>query len=396
MRKDVIYLDNGNVSPVADEVFEAMKEYYLHSFGVPGGEFGHLLEEEASEALIKAREVIAGSIGARPEEIIFTSGVTESDNMAVKGAAFASEKKGAIVTSPIERKCVLITSEYLRKFGFEVRRLPVNRVGKVLPGTVERFLEDAILLSVQHANQEIGTVQDIKALGEIAHDKGVLFHTDATHSYMRERIDVRKLDVDLLTISAHVIHGPLGAGALYVREGVKIDPLLHGDSREFGLRAGHPDLPAIVGFAEAVKLYRDEHVEYMRGLQRKLMSELLQIEESRMNGPQPGPERVADNVNISFRGVEGEAVLMMASQRGVILRTGSACFDPSLQASYVIKALGVGVEYANGSVRMTLSRYNTPDEVERASEILREVIEKLRSISPLARKFRGKKISDVC
>lgn len=396
MRDDVIYLDNENVTPVAPEVFEAMKEYYLERFGVPGGDFGHKLEEEASEALIRARETVARSIGASPEEIIFTSGVTESDNLAIKGVAFSSERKGKIVTSSIERKCVLNSTKFLQRFGFTPVYLPVNRVGKVHVGSVERSIDGAILLSIQHANQEIGTVQDIKALSELAHDRGVPFHTDATHSYLREKIDVRKIEVDLLTVSAHVIHGPLGAGALYVREGVKLEPLIHGDAREFGLRAGHPNVPAIVGFAKAVELYREEHVEHMRRLQRILVKELTEVEESRLNGPEPGPQRVADNVNVSFRGVEGEAVLMMASERGVILRTGSACFDPTLQASYVIKALGVGVEHANGSVRLTLSRYNTEEEIRKASAVVKEVVERLRGISPLARKFTGKKVSDAC
>ena len=396
MRDDVIYLDNGNVTPVAPEVFETMREYYLERFGVPGGDFGHRLEEEATEALIKARETIARSIGASPEEIVFTSGVTESDNLAIKVVAFSSEKKGKIVTFSIERKCVLNSARFLQRFGFTPVYLPVNRVGKVHTGSVERSLDGAILLSVQHANQEIGTLQDIRALSELAHDKGVIFHTDATHSYLREKIDVSKMDIDLLTISAHVIHGPLGAGALYVREGIKLEPLIHGDSREFGLRAGHPNVPAIVGFARAVELYREEHVEHLRGLQKILVEELTAIEESRLNGPEVGPHRVPDNVNVSFRGVEGEAVLMMASERGVILRTGSACFDPALQASYVIRALGVGVEYANGSVRLTISRYNTEEEIRKASEVVREVVEKLRGISPLARKFAGKRVSDAC
>ncbi len=382
-----IYLDNGNVSRVALEVFEEMKRYYLDKFGVPGGEFGHRYEEEASEALWKARETLAKRINAYPEEIVFTSGVTEGNNLAIKGAVFPIlRKKGVarIITSPIERKCVLRSAEYLRNFGAKVEQVPVNSEGFVNLEILKEKIKSAELVSIQHANQEIGVVQDIKAIGELAEDSGALYHSDATHSFLRERIDVEKIPVDMLTFSGHVIHGPLGSGALFIREGLKIEPILHGAYRERRRRAGYPNMPAIMGFAKAIEIMREEHVEKMRNMRDFLIEHLLEIPDSRLNGPKE--RRVCDNVNVSFRGVEGEAILMLANQEGIILRTGSACYNESLEPSYVIKALGVGVEYANSSTRMVLSRYNTMEEMKIVVEKMEEIIERLRKISPLYRR----------
>ncbi len=386
---EVIYLDNGNVTRVSDRVFEAMKERYLISYGVPGGEFGHLFEEEAGDAIWKARETIAGKIGAKPEEIIFTSGVTEGNNFAVKGTVGYMEKhsgKQKIVTSAIERKCILASFKYLESRGHEAVRIGVDSEGFINIEELKENIKGASFLSVQHANQEIGTVQDIKAVGDIADDEGVIFHTDASHSFLREKIDVSRLNVDLLTISGHLIHAPLGSGALFVREGMKLEPLLHGDLREFGKRGGNPNMPAIAGLAEAVKEARKEDVERVRLMRDRLTNALLEIPDSELNGPHK--YRVVDNVNISFRGVEGEAVLMLASEKGLIVRTGSACFNPALKYSYVISAIGKGAEQANSSTRFGLSIYNTAEEMDRAAETMRFVIEKLRQISPLYRNRR--------
>ncbi len=383
----MIYLDNGNVSRVALEVFEEMKRYYLDKFGVPGGEFGHRYEEEASEALWKARETLAKRINAYPEEIVFTSGVTEGNNLAIKGAAFPILRKkevARIITSPIERKCVLRSAEYLRNFGAKVEQVPVNSEGFVNLEILKEKIKSAEMVSIQHANQEIGVVQDIRAIGELAEDSGAIYHSDATHSFLRERIDVEKIPVDMLTFSGHVIHGPLGSGALFIREGLKIEPILHGAYRERRRRAGYPNMPAIMGFAKAIEIMREEHVEKMRNMRDFLIESLLEIPDSRLNGPKE--RRVCDNVNVSFRGVEGEAILMLANQEGIILRTGSACYNESLEPSYVIKALGVGVEYANSSTRMVLSRYNTMEEMKIVVEKMEEIIERLRKISPLYRR----------
>ncbi len=386
---DVIYLDNGNVTRVSNRAFEAMKERYLVNFGVPGGEFGHLYEEEASAFLWKAREAIASKIGAKPEEIVFTSGATEGNNLAVKGAVGYMEKMGGkqkIVTSAIERKCVLGSFKYLEKKGHEVMRVGVDSDGFLEMESLEKALKGSSFLSVQHVNQEIGTIQDIRAIGDLAEDAGALFHTDASHSFLREKIDVSRLNVDLMTISGHLIHAPLGSGALFVREGVKLNPLFHGDNREFGMRAGTPNMAAIAGLVAAVEEARAEDVERMRRMRDRLIELLLEIPDSELNGPREN--RVADNANLSFKGVEGEAVLMLASEMGLVIRTGSACFSPDLKYSYVISALGKGAEQANSSTRFGLSRYNTMEEMERAAEIMSAVVEKLREISPL---YRGRR-----
>ncbi len=386
---NIIYMDNANVSRVSEGVIEAMLTRYRENFGVPGGEFGHRYEEEAAEALWKARETVARKINARPEEIIFTSGVTESNNLAIKGALRYMEKVHGnlkILTSKIERKCVMRSFEHLQKRGHEAVFLPVDRGGFLDMDALQKEAGGASFISIQHANQEIGTVQDIRAIGDIAEDRGLIFHSDATHSFLKEPIDVEKLKVDMMSFSGHVIHAPLGSGALFVREGVKLEPLFHGDSREFGLRAGHPNVPAIVGFARAIEEMGDEDVRRMRGIRDFLIDSLLEIPDTKLNGPRD--RRVCDNINVSFKGVEGEAILMLASAQGLILRTGSACFSPQLKSSYVIAAIGGSAEDANSSTRLSLGRDNTMEEAERAVEILSNIIDRLRKISPIYRKVR--------
>ncbi len=382
-----VYLDSGNVSPVAPEVLDEIMYYYRERFGVPGGEFGHRYEEEAAEALWKAREIIAKRINAVPDEIVFVTGTTEGNNLAVKGTVLRllKEKREAkIIVSEIERKCVLRSADYLVRLGASLKKVPVDNFGFIDMEKLEEDMKYADFTSVQHGNQEIGTVQNIKAIGDMAEDNGVIFHSDATHTFLKEKIDVERIPVDILTFSGHVIHAPLGSGALFVREGLKLEPLFHGPMRERGFRAGHPNVPAIMGFAKAIEIMNDEHVNRMREMRDYLLKNLLEIEDSRLNGP--FERRVCDNVNISFRGVEGEAILMLASQMGVILRTGSACYSESLEPSYVIRALGVGVEYANSSTRMIVNRYNTMDEMKYVVEKIGEIIEKLRSISPIYRR----------
>ncbi len=385
-----IYLDNGNVTRVADEVLDTMLTYYKEKFGVPGGEFGHIYEEEAGEALWKARETVARKINARPEEIVFTSGVTEGNNLAIKGVVDYMGRNGKvkIVTSRIERKCIMKSMEYLQNKGHETEFVDVDRYGFVGLDDVHDAAKGAALISIQHVNQEIGTIQDIRAIGDIAEEEGAIFHTDATHSFLKERIDVEKMKIDMMTVSGHVIHAPLGSGALFIREGVRIEPLFHGDQKEFGNRAGHPNIPAIMGLAKAIGLMKDEDIKRMRDMRDFLIKELLNIDDSRLNGPEDD-WRVCDNVNISFRGVEGEAILMLASSEGLIIRTGSACFSPELKYSYVLKAMGRSAEEANSSTRLTPSRYTSMEELKKAVEILEKSIERLRSISPIYKKVNG-------
>jgi len=382
----MIYFDNENVTKVDPAVLEAMKERYTKNFGVPGGEFGHAVEEEASNAIWEAREVVARKINAEPDEIIFTSGVTESNNLAIKGSVFYfSRRKGKakIVTSEIERKCILNSFKYLSELGHEAVFVGVDGDGQINMEELEKAAKNSFLVSIHHANHEIGVLQDLKAIGEIANDAGSLFHVDATHSFLKEKIDVEKYGIDMMTMSGHVIHAPLGSGALFIRDGVKLEPLFHGDAREFGYRAGHPNMPAIAGFAKAVELMKEEHIQKMKRMQQYLIKNLLSIEDSRLNGSM---KRVCNNVNVSFKGVEGEAILMMANQKGLIIRTGSACYSPELKPSYVILAIGGSMEDANSSTRITISRMNTMEEMEKAYEILKDVIERLREFSPLYRR----------
>ena len=382
----MIYLDNENVTRVAPEVIEVVRLYYEEKFGVPGGEFGHRYEEEATEAIWKAREAIARKINAQPDEIIFTSGTTESNNLAIKGIVmnFSRHKgKAKIVTSKIERKCILKSFEYLSSLGHNTNLVGVDRNGYIKYDELEKVVKNSLLISIHHVNHEIGVVQDLKAIGEIAERNNTIFHVDATHSFLKEKLDVEKFGIDMATLSGHVLHAPLGAAALFIRDGIKIEPLFHGDGREFGYRAGHPNLPAIMGFAKAVELMKKEHIEKMRKMQEYLIDGLLSIEDSRLNGDR---RRVCNNVNVSFKGIEGEAILMMANQNGIILRTGSACYSPELKPSYVILAIGGSIEDANSSTRITLSRYNTMNEMKTVVEKMKEIVEKLRKLSPIYRR----------
>jgi len=364
-----------------------MKEFMVDKYGVPGGEFGYRLEEEAREAIEQARETICRRINASPEEIIFTSGGTESNNIAIVGSARSNYAAGKrLVTSKIEHMSVLRTVDRLTRQGFEKTLLDVDQQGFVTAADLKSELADARMVSVQHANQEVGTLQDLEVIGEICRSRGVLFHCDAVQSFAKEKIDVQAIKVDLLSMSSHLIHGPKGVGALYVREGVKLQPLLEGDDRERGLRPGTPNVAGIVGFARAVELMTHEDSLRMRELRDGLIESLLTISESRLNGPR-GNGRVCNNVNVSFRYVEGEAILMHLDLRGLIVNTGSACYNQRLEPSHVIRALGRTLEESHGSIRLSLSKWTTKEELTYATETIKEVVEKLRRLSPLGRKL---------
>lgn len=382
----MIYLDNAETTAVEPEVAKVVLEYMVEKIGLPGGEFGHSFQEEATEAVEKAREVIAERIGAKPSEIIFTSGATESNNLALKGVAYHPLfKKKKVVTSAIEHKSVLDTALNLRMVGCQVEVIPVDTEGFVKFDTLQSSLNGAGLVSIQHANQEIGTLQDVKAIGELCKDRGVLFHTDAAQSFTKETIDVESMNIDLMSMTSHLIHGPKGVGALYVREGVELRPLIEGDGRERGLRAGSQNVPAIVGFAEAVKRAKVEDAERMRTLRDRLITKLLQIEDSKLNGA-TGKRRVCHNVNVTFKYVEGEALLLQAEMHGLVCNTGSACYSQRLEPSHVITAIGGTHEDAHGSMRLSLSKMTTQGEVDSAADILAKVVSRLRSFSPLAKK----------
>lgn len=387
----VVYLDNAETTRLDPAVLDLVEGFMIDKYGVPAGEFGYKLEEEAGEAIEQAREAIAKRINASPEEVIFTSGGTESNNIAILGAARSSYYKGKrLITSKIEHTSVLRIVDKLAAQGFEKTQLDVDRQGFVDPSALKGGLENARLMSVQHANQEIGTLQDVAAIGGIARESGVLFHCDAVQSFAKEKIDVQAMKVDLLSMSSHLIHGPKGVGALYVRDGVKLEPILEGDGREKGLRPGTPNVAGIVGFAKAAELLADEDALRMRRLRDNLIDSLLGVPDSRLNGPK-GDRRLCNNVNVSFRFVEGEAILMHLDLKGLVVNTGSACYSQKLEPSHVIRAIGGTLEESHSSTRLSLSKWTTKEDLAYATETVKQVVETLRAHSPLARRAYQRK-----
>lgn len=385
MRTQEIYMDNGATTKVDSKVVTAMLPYFSQKYG--NASSTHMFGQDAKEALEGARREIAKAIGARTEEVIFTSGGTESNNFAIKGVAWANKEKGDhIITTKIEHDCVLGACKWLESQGFKVTYLNVDSEGFVSAEELEKAITPkTILVSIIHGNNEIGTIQDLKALGEVCKKHQVYFHTDACQSFTKTKLNVQEQVVDLITLNAHKIHGPKGVGALYIRKGTKIIPWQHGGGHEFNLRSGTENVPGIVGFAEAVKLGLDKkHVEHMIKLRDKLIEGVLKIEGSRLNGPK-GERRLCNNANFSFQGIEGEALGGYLDQNWIASSTGSACSSRSLEPSHVLKAIGLKDGEAHGSLRLSLSRFNTEEEIEHVLKVLPKQVEKLRKISPLAR-----------
>jgi cysteine desulfurase len=381
-----VYLDNAAATRLDERVLEAMKLYFFDLYAVATSQFGYSLGVDARDALDVARGKVAAALGAKPEEFIFTSGDTESSNLAIKGVALAlAEKKGRhIVSSPIEDFPVLYSARALEKQGFGVTYARVDETGRVdLDHLRDAITPETFLISIQTANQEIGTLQDVAAIGQIAHEKGVLFHTDATHSFTRVPLNVQETPVDLVTVSAHTIHGPRGIGGLYVREGTPLRKWMDGGFQEFDLRPGVENIPGAVGFAEAVALVTPEETARLLGLRDRLIERLLKVPHSRLNGHPV--YRLPHNANISFRFVEGESLLLHLDMRGFAVSTGSACFSRSLEASHVIMGIGGDHERAHGSVRFTFGRFNRESDVDAVAQALEEVVEELRKISPLGK-----------
>jgi len=378
-----IYLDNGATTMVDPKVVEAMKPYFSEKYG--NASSSHHLGQEAKRALEDSRNVIAKSINAKPEEIIFTSGGTESNNIALKGIAFTNKSKGDhIITTKIEHKCVLNSCKWLETQGFKVTYLDVDKEGFVSPKDLENAItEKTILVSIIHGNNEIGTIQDIKSLGDICRKYNVYLHIDACQSYTKTEIDVKRQNLDLITLNAHKIHGPKGVGALYIKKGTKLDPWQHGGGHEFNLRSGTENIQGIVGFAESLKLAMNKrHIEHMTRLRDKLIENILKIPETKLNGAK-GDKRLCNNANFSFKGVEGEAIGGYLDQKGICSSTGSACSEMTLEPSYVLRALGLSHQDANGSLRLTLSRFTTEEEINYTLKLLPDIIQKLRKMSPL-------------
>jgi cysteine desulfurase len=382
----LVYLDNAAATRMDERVLEAMTPYFLDIYAVATSQFGYSAGIEAKEALSSARATIAGALGAEPEEFVFTSGSTESSNAALKGVALAlGEKKGKhIITSRIEDFAVLHSARHLEKQGFQVTYLDVDELGRIdLNQLREAITPGTILVSIQAANQEIGTRQDLGAIAGICSEAGVLFHTDATHTFPRVPLDVRQTPVDLVTVAAHLIHGPKGVGGLYTRQGTPLDKWMDGGFQEFNQRAGAENIPGAVGFARAVELVTPDETARLQEMRDRLIEKLLQVPHSTLNGH---PElRLPHNANVSFRFVEGESILLHMDMRGFAVSTGSACFSRSLEASHVILGIGGNHERAHGSVRFTFGRFNKMQDVDAVSGAIADVIEQLRAISPLGK-----------
>jgi cysteine desulfurase len=385
-----IYLDNSATTMVDEKVIEKMLQYMNQKYG--NASSAHTFGVQARQAIEDARSLIAKSINAEPSEIVFTSGGTESDNMAVKGVAFASKEKGNhIITTKIEHKAILNPCKWLEEnYGYKITYLSVDKEGFIDLAELEAVIGDrTILVSIIQGNNEIGTIQNLEAIGKICKKHSVYFHTDACQSYGKTYLDVKKQNLDLVSLNAHKMNGPKGVGALYIRKGTKITPLFHGGGHEFNLRSGTENVPGIVGFAESVKIAFDrKHAEKMTKLRDKLIKGVLEIEGSRLNGP-TGERRLCNNTNFSFPGIEGEAIGGYLDQKNIASSTGSACSEASLEPSYVLKAIGLTDAEANGSLRLTLSRFTTNEDIELVLLELPGIINKLRKISPFGRMFKN-------
>jgi len=396
MKKKTIYLDYNATSPLRPEVLHAMEPYLHDTFGNPSSM--HATGQKARKALDDARETVARLLhAARPDEIIFTAGGTESDNMAIKGTALANKAKGKhIITSQIEHHAVLYTCEYLEKEGFEVTYLPVDNYGRVNPEDVRRSIRpDTILVTIMHANNEVGTIEPIAEIGKVIKEENtkrasaglpkVYFHTDAVQTAGKIEVDVQELGVDMLSISAHKFYGPKGIGALYIKRVTAIQPILHGGHHERNRRAGTENVPAIVGMAYALELALKEHSaenarlaklrdKFEAGVKEKVPAVIF-------NGHPV--ERLPNTLSISFTCIEGESLLLALDLEGIEVSTGSACASGSLEPSHVLKAMGISAEVAQGTLRFSLGHYTTEEDIDRVLEVLPRLVARLREMSPL-------------
>lgn len=382
-----VYLDNAATTRVRPEVFEAMRPYFCEQYGNPSSIYD--LGQDAADAVSGARGIIADTIGAKDTEIYFTASGSEADNWAIKGVARAAAEKGKgrhVITSAIEHHAVLHTCQALEKEGFEVTYLPVDEFGLVDPVAFEKAIRpDTVLASIMYANNEIGTIQPIAELVRIAREHGVLFHTDAVQAYCHEDIRVKDLGVDLMSASAHKLYGPKGVGFLYIRKGVRVKNLIDGGQQERGKRAATENVSGIVGFGKAVQLAWEERAaehERQTALRDHAIERILnEIPHVRLNGS--AEHRLANNINVSFEFIEGEGIILQMAMRGVCVSSGSACTSGSLDPSHVLLAIGLPHEIAHGSVRMTLGRETTAEQLDDAVDKLAKTVATLRSMSPL-------------
>jgi cysteine desulfurase len=386
---NVTYFDNSATTNVDPRVLEVMELFFLKEYGNPSSL--HSLGRTAEEAMTSAREKVAMVINSTPGEMIFTGGGTEANNLALQGYAFANRGRGDhIVTTRIEHHAILNTCEFLEREGFKVTYLPVDEFGLVdLEGVKEAVTGRTLMVSVMTANNEIGTIEPIRAIAEIAHDKGAVLHTDAVQSITKIKTDVVKDRIDMLSMSGHKFHAPKGIGALYLRKGLHIRPLMYGGGQERGLRSSTENVPGIVGIGKAIELGVDEFaedVERMSRMRDRLIKGVLsEIPDAHLNG-HPS-ERLCNNAHFRFEGVEGESLLLYLDQQGFCVSTGSACSSRTTGPSHVLSALGLKNEQMHGSLRASLSKFNRMEEIDRFLEVAPAVVKKLREMSPM---YKGK------
>lgn len=393
----VVYLDNAATTKTAPEVVEAMLPYFTECYGNPSSIYG--LGQSSKEAVTKAREYIAGSLGAANNEIYFTAGGSESDNWALKATAEAYESKGKhIITSAIEHHAILHTCDYLEKRGFEITYVGVDENGVIKLDELKAAIRpDTILISVMFANNEIGTIQPIKEIGAIAREKGILFHTDAVQAYGQVPINVDEMNIDMLSASGHKLNGPKGIGFLYIRKGIKNKSFVHGGQQERARRAGTENVTGIVGLGKAAELAHSSMAERTakeKELRDYLITRVLsEIESVKLNGH--STDRLPNNANFSFEFIEGESLLIMLDMKGICASSGSACTSGSLDPSHVLLAIGLVHEIAHGSLRLTLSAETTRDDIDYTVDAIKEIVARLRGMSPLYEDYKAGKMPSI-
>lgn len=380
-----VYLDNAATTKVDDKVLKKMLPYLKDHYG--NASSLHMEGTEAKTALDKARKIIAKSLNVKTSEIYFTSGGTESNNWALKGLFSKNQnEKNHIITTKIEHDCIINTCKFLEKQGAKVTYLDVDKEGFINLEQLKNSINNkTLLVTIIHGNNEIGTIQNLEEIGKITKEKNILFHTDACQSYTKVPIDVKKMNLDLVTINSHKIHGPKGVGALYIKDTIKIEPLMHGGGHERQKRSGTENIAGIVGFAKAVEIAKEKDFKKMSKLRDKLIEDILKtIPETKLNGAK-GKNRLQNNINISFNNVEGEAVGGYLENKGIFVSTGSACMSNTLSSSHVLKALNLSDLEQNSSIRMSLSKYTTEKDINYVIKVLPDIIKKLRKLSPLVK-----------
>lgn len=380
-----VYMDYSATTYVKPEVLEEMLPYFTQKFGNPSSFYG--ISRETKKAIDKAREQVAKALNCLPDEVYFTGGGSEADNWAIKGIASAHKNKGNhIITTKVEHHAVLHTCQYLEKNGFDVTYLDVDEEGFINLDDLRNAITDkTILVSIMFANNEIGTIQPIKEIGEICKEKKVFFHTDAVQAVGNVPVDVKEMNIDMLSLAGHKIYGPKGIGVLYIKKGIKIDNLIHGGAQERNRRAGTENIASIVGIGRAIELAHnnlEEHMKKLTALRDKLMDGLLEIPYTRLNGPR-GDKRLPGNVNVCFRFIEGESILLSLDFKGVCASSGSACTSGSLDPSHVLLAIGLPHEIAHGSLRLTMGEGSSEEDVDYVLDVVPPIIERLRNMSPL-------------